>query len=200
LAGAGCDWVFVPQQADMYPAGFSTHVEPPDVAQPLEGAFRPGHFRGVATVVLKLLQIVPADMATFGQKDYQQALVIRRMAEDLNLPIEIVVCPIVREPDGLALSSRNRYLSPVQRQQAVALSQALAEAGRLFRAGERTSATMELAMRSILSAAGIERIDYAVVADAETLTALTQIDRPAVALIACHVGPTRLIDNQRLTT
>jgi pantoate--beta-alanine ligase len=198
LADAGCDWVLVPQPADMYPAGFSTYVEPPEVAKMLEGIFRPGHFRGVATVVLKLFQIAPADVAVFGQKDYQQAVVVRRMVEDLNLPIEIVTCPTVREPDGLALSSRNRYLSAAEREQALAISQALAEADRLYGAGERRAATIEAAMRNMLTGAGIEKIDYAAVADARTLAALAEIDRPAVALIACHVGTTRLIDNRVL--
>ena len=198
LADAGCGWVFVPQQSDIYPPGFSTYVEPPDVAAPLEGVFRPGHFRGVATVVLKLFQIVPADIAVFGQKDYQQALVIHRMAADLNLPIEIVTCPTVREPDGLALSSRNRYLSAAEREQALAISRALADANRLYRAGERGAAKIESTMRNILTAAGIEKIDYAAVVDAETLAELAHIDRRAVALIACHVGATRLIDNRTL--
>jgi pantoate--beta-alanine ligase len=198
LADAGCDWVLVPQHEDMYPPGFSTYVEPPDVATPLEGIFRPGHFRGVATVVLKLFQIAPADIAVFGQKDYQQALVIRRMVEDLNLPIEIVTSPTVRETDGLALSSRNRYLSAAERKQALAISRALAEADRLHGAGERRAATIEAAMRKILAAARIEKIDYAAVADAQTLAELTEINRPAVALIACHVGTTRLIDNRVL--
>lgn len=198
LADAGCDWVFVPQPSDMYPPAYSTYVEPPAVAQPLEGQRRPGHFRGVATVVLKLFEIIPADVACFGQKDYQQALVIRHMVQDLNLPIEIVTCPIVREPDGLALSSRNRYLSPAEREQALALSRALHEATRMVRAGERSAQSMAAAMRNILTAAGIEKIDYATVADAESLSELTVIDGPAVALIACYVGTTRLIDNQLL--
>jgi len=200
LANNGCDWVFVPQPSEMYPQGFSTFVEPPSVASPLEGVCRPGHFRGVATVVLKLLEIVPADVACFGQKDYQQALVIRRMAEDLNLPVEIVTCPIVREPDGLAMSSRNRYLSPGERGQGLALSRALKEADRLVRAGERSARAIEAVMRNILADSGIDRIDYATVADAETLSEIARIDGRAVALIACYVGATRLIDNQILDT
>ena len=198
LAESGCDWVFVPQPADIYPAGFSTYIEPPAVARPLEGTCRPGHFRGVATIVLKLFEIVPADVACFGQKDYQQALVIRRMVEDLNLPIEIVTCPTVREPDGLALSSRNRYLSTAEREQALALSRALDEAQRLTAAGQRSVQTIEAAMRNILIAAGIEKIDYATVVDALTLSELIEVNGPTVALIACHVGTTRLIDNRVL--
>jgi pantoate--beta-alanine ligase len=198
LAEAGCDWVFVPQAADIYPAGFSTYIEPPAVAQPLEGIRRPGHFRGVATIVLKLFEIVPADVACFGQKDFQQALVIRRMVEDLNVPIEIVTCPTVREPDGLALSSRNRYLSPTEREQALALSRALQAAEQMVRAGDQSATSVAAVMRNTLTGAGIDRIDYATVADADSLDELTVIDRPAVALIACHVGSTRLIDNQLL--
>lgn len=198
LAAAGCDLVFVPEQSEMYPPGSSTLVEPPAVSQPLEGAFRPGHFRGVATVVLKLFHLIPADAALFGQKDYQQCCVIRHMVRDLNVPIQIVVCPTVREPDGLAMSSRNRYLSPAERQQALALSQALAEAERLVAEGQRDAAYISRAMRAVLARAGIERIDYATIADPESLEELTTIAGPAVALLACHVGTTRLIDNRKL--
>ena len=195
LAAEKCDLVFIPSNDEIYPAGFSTYVEPPAVAAPLEGKFRPGHFRGVATVVLKLLHLIPADVAYFGQKDYQQSLVIRHMVRDLNLPQKIAVCPIVREQDGLALSSRNRYLSSAERQQAQALSQSLRRAEQLAGSGERDAAAISAAMRRVLTAAGIERIDYATVADAQTLTELNTLDRPAVALVACHVGTTRLIDN-----
>jgi pantoate--beta-alanine ligase len=198
LSAAGCDHVFVPSQEEMYPEGSSTFIEPPAVSQPLEGVCRPGHFRGVATVVLKLFEIIPADLACFGQKDYQQAQVIRRMVADLNVPIEIVVCPIIREPDGLAMSSRNRYLSPAERQQALAFSEALNEAERRFAAGETESETIVAAMRNILGKAGITRIDYATLADPETLAEVPRIDERAVALIACFVGTTRLIDNRLL--
>jgi pantoate--beta-alanine ligase len=195
LAAENCDLVFVPAQDAIYPPGFSTYVEPPAVAAPLEGKSRPGHFRGVATVVLKLFNLVPAEIAYFGQKDYQQSLVIRHMVRDLNLPIKISVCPIVREADGLALSSRNRYLSPAERQQALALSWSLKLAEERFRAGQRDAAAIASAMRHELTAAGIERIDYATLADAQTLAELNRLDRPAVALVACFVGTTRLIDN-----
>ena len=195
LAGAGCDWVFLPERDEMYPAGATTMVEPPAVARPLEGVCRPGHFRGVATIVLKLFNLIPAYAAYFGQKDYQQTRVVQDMVRDLNVPIEIAVCPTIREPDGLAMSSRNRYLSPAERQQAVALSRALAEAERMVQAGERDGSNLRAAMRNILVAAGIERIDYATVADLGSLAELDHLDRPAVALIACHVGTTRLIDN-----
>jgi len=196
LSAATCDLVFVPQAADMYPAGFSTFVEPPAVAQPLEGVCRPGHFRGVATVVLKLFNLIPADVACFGQKDYQQLLVIRHLVRDLDLSIEIVPCPTVREPDGLALSSRNRYLSPAERQQALALPLALASAESLVAGGERDSAAIIAAMRNVLTSAGIERIDYVALADPESLAEKPTIDGPAVALIAAYVGTTRLIDNR----
>jgi pantoate--beta-alanine ligase len=198
LSREGCQFVFVPDREAMYPEGFSTYVEPPAVAGTLEGACRPGHFRGVATVVLKLFNIVPADIACFGQKDFQQLRVIERMARDLDLPIEIVCCPIVREADGLAMSSRNRYLSPAERQQALALSRSLAEAERLLAAGERDGGTIREAMRKILTAAGIERIDYVAICDPDTLAEKPRIDGPAVALIAAFVGGTRLIDNALL--
>jgi pantoate--beta-alanine ligase len=195
LSAAGCHWVFVPHRDEIYPPGATTMVEPPVVAQPLEGVCRPGHFRGVATIVLKLLNLIPAQGAYFGQKDYQQTCVIRQMVRDLNVPTQIVVCPTVREPDGLAMSSRNRYLSPAERQQAVALSRALAEAKRLVAGSVRDAGKVRVAMRNILSAAGIDRVDYATIADPDTLSELDQIDGPAVALMACHVGTTRLIDN-----
>jgi pantoate--beta-alanine ligase len=182
----------------MYPANSSTFVEPPAVSEPLEGVCRPGHFRGVATVVLKLFQIIPAQIACFGQKDYQQAQVIRCMVADLNVPIEIVVCPIIREPDGLAMSSRNRYLSPAERRQALALSQALDEAERLVAAGQVESESIVAAMRNILRTAGITRIDYVALADPESLAEVPRIEGRAVALIACFVSTTRLIDNRLL--
>lgn len=198
LGQVGCDLVFAPHNDEMYPAGFSTYVEPPAVAAPLEGVCRPGHFRGVATVVLKLFHLLPADVAYFGQKDYQQSLVIEHMVRDLNLPIRIAVCPIVRESDGLALSSRNRYLSAGERSRALALSRGLARAESLVRAGECDAAMVAAALRGELAAAGIERIEYATVADAATLEELTVLDRPAVALVAAFVGTTRLIDNTLL--
>jgi pantoate--beta-alanine ligase len=199
LSDAGCDWVFVPEREEMYPPGATTMVEPPAVAKPLEGVCRPGHFRGVATIVLKLFNLIPATAAYFGQKDYQQVCVIQHMVRDLNVPIEIVVCPTIREADGLAMSSRNRYLSPAERQQAVSLSQALSEAERLVKGGERDAAVVRSAMRNTLTAAGIERVDYATLAHADTLAEIDQIAGPVVALIACFIGTTRLIDNRLLT-
>ncbi len=198
LSAAGCDLVFVPDQREIYPPGSSTFVDPPTVSQPLEGVCRPGHFRGVATIVLKLFQLIPADKAYFGQKDYQQTCVIRHMVRDLKLPIEIIVCPTVREPDGLALSSRNRYLSPAERRQALALSQALAEAERLVVGGARDPRHVAQTMHDVLAKAGIQRVDYATLADPETLAEMPAIVGPVVALIACYVGTTRLIDNRLL--
>jgi pantoate--beta-alanine ligase len=198
LDSVGCDIAFVPDREEMYPPGFSTHVEPPRIAEPLEGAFRPGHFRGVCTVVLKLFQLAPAHIAFFGQKDFQQALVVRQMVRDLNVPIEVRTCPIIRESDGLALSSRNRYLSAAERVHALALSQALEKVRDQYRAGERKADVLAAAMHDTLRRAGIESIDYATVVDAETLGELNAIERSAVALIACRVGTTRLIDNELL--
>jgi len=200
LSSAGCDLVFVPAAADIYPPGFSTYVDPPAVAQPLEGACRPGHFRGVATVVLKLLHLIPADLACFGQKDYQQLVVIQKMVEDLALPIEIVACPTVREADGLAMSSRNRYLSPAERQQALALSRSLKRAAELVASGEKNASAIAVEMRKILSEAGVGPIDYVALADPQTLAEKPVIDGPTVALIAAHVGTTRLIDNRLLNS
>lgn len=195
LASANCDLAFVPSSEEMYPPGASTFIEPPQVGQPLEGVCRPGHFRGVATVVLKLFNIISADKAFFGQKDFQQARVIERMVADLNLPVQVVVCSIVREPDGLAMSSRNRYLSPSERQQALALARALNLVQERFSRGERDAALLKSQMQETLEAAGIERVDYATISDAQTLAEVTQIEAPAVALIAAFVGTTRLIDN-----
>ncbi|MEX2027065.1 MAG: pantoate--beta-alanine ligase [Pirellulaceae bacterium] len=200
LAAEGCDLAFVPAKEGIYPPGFSTYVEPPAVAMPLEGKCRPGHFRCVATIVLKLFNLIPAAAAYFGQKDFQQSLVIEHMVRDLNLPTKIIVCPIIREADGLALSSRNRYLSPAERQQALALSRSLKRAEERAHAGQRDADAIAAGMKYELTAAGIERIDYATVADAQTLESLSRLDRPAVALVACFVGTTRLIDNCLLVT
>lgn len=198
LATLDVDLVFAPSNEEMYPESFSTYVEPPKVGERLEGECRSGHFRGVATVVLKLFNVVPANVAFFGQKDYQQTLVIRRMTTDLNLAIEIVVCPIVREDDGLALSSRNVYLDKQQRLQALALSRGLALANDLVEAGERNAAVIRQRVVAVLNDAGINRIDYVAVADPETLDEASRIDPPMVVLIAAHVGETRLIDNRRI--
>lgn len=198
LGKCGVDLVFAPLADSMYPPGFSTFVDPPRVAEPLEGRCRPGHFRGVTTIVLKLFHLLPADIAYFGQKDYQQCLVIRRMVEDLNVPITIRMCPTVREPDGLAMSSRNRYLSPEERRQAVWLSRSLRRAGQLVAEGQRDAHAIAREMEGMLRAAGITRIDYVAVTDAETLQPVSRIGNKAMAMVAAHVGSTRLIDNCQL--
>ncbi len=200
LANASVDLVFAPDTAEMYPAGNSTLVEVGQVSEPLEGQFRPGHFRGVSTIVLKLFQLIPADVAYFGQKDFQQSLVIRRMVEDLNLPIAIRVCPIVREPDGLAMSSRNRYLSLDERRRALALSQSLQVARELVRRGTQDPAVILRAMSNTIAAAGGIRVDYVTLVNPQTLEPVTKVDRPTAALVAAWVGITRLIDNELLTS
>lgn len=198
LATHRVDAVFAPANEEMYPLGFSTYVDPPQVSQTLEGVCRPGHFRGVTTVVLKLFHAVPADAAFFGQKDYQQAAVIRRMTADLNLATEIRVLPTVREADGLAMSSRNVYLSPDERQRALSLSRSLKLAAELTEQGERDAETVRTRMVEMLQAGGVDRIDYVAIVHAETLAEVERLDGPAAALIAAHVGKTRLIDNCRL--
>jgi len=198
LAAHDVDFVFSPNASEVYPSGFSTYVDPPDVAKPLEGEYRPGHFRGVCTVVLKLFNLVPADIAYFGEKDYQQLLVIRHMARDLNLPIEIRPCATVREPDGLAMSSRNAYLSDDERRQALALSDSLALANDLVANGETRSASILDEMKRVFKKAGIENIDYIALADPDTLQDVPAITQPTQALVAAHVGNTRLIDNRRI--
>jgi pantoate--beta-alanine ligase len=198
LAEVGVPFVFNPSAAEMYPSDFVTHVEVTGVSEPWEGAIRPGHFRGVATVVLKLFQIAPADRAYFGRKDYQQALVVRRMVSDLNVPTEIVVCPLIRDADGLALSSRNVYLSPDQRQHALAISRSLRVAREMFTAGEHDATKIRDAVRSTITAESGVNLEYAAVVDPETLAELSHIDSSAVVLIAARVGATRLIDNEVL--
>jgi pantoate--beta-alanine ligase len=198
LADAGADLVFTPPAEEIYPPGFSTYVEPPAVARPLEGEFRPGHFRGVCTVVLKLFQLAPADIAFFGKKDYQQLLVIRRMAADFDLPIEVRGLPTIRESDGLAMSSRNRYLSPHDRQRATAIYHALAECQAAYRAGEKDTAILQERIQSDLETSGFNPIDYVAVADRDTLTRGSQAGDNSIALVAARLGATRLIDNMEL--
>lgn len=195
VAAAGADLVFAPSVDEVYPAGNATFVEIGGVAEPLEGECRPGHFRGVATVVLKLFNMVGADIAYFGQKDYQQTLVVRQMVRDFNVPITVEVCPTVREPDGLAMSSRNVYLSPAERKQALALSRALRKTEQAVTAGERSVWKLRDVLQTELAATPEVRVQYAVVADAATLREPAELDRPCVALVAAHVGTTRLIDN-----
>jgi pantoate--beta-alanine ligase len=197
LSGRGADVVFAPETDAVYRAGHATYVEVGGLALPLEGEFRPGHFRGVATIVLKLFHLVQPDRAYFGRKDYQQSLVVRRMVADLDLPIEIVVCPIVREPDGLAMSSRNAYLSAEERSRALAISQSLRRARQLVAEGTRDARAIVADMRELLRAADLN-IDYAAICDPETLEPLARVDGPAVALVAARVGRARLIDNEML--
>jgi pantoate--beta-alanine ligase len=195
LDGVGIDLVFAPEHQTIYPAGFSTYVDPPEIASLWEGPCRPGHFRGVATVVLKLFNLAQADIAYFGQKDYQQARVIQCMVEDLAVPIVIRTCPTVRESDGLAMSSRNRYLDADQRRRSLALWQSLALARDLVAEGEQDAVQIGRRMQQRLSELGVDRIDYAALADPVTLQPVTRIQGSVVALIAAFVGQTRLIDN-----
>ena len=196
LADYPVDCVFSPSTTDMFRPGCSTHVEPPEVARVLEGPCRPGHFRGVATVVLKLFHIIPADVAYFGHKDYQQSLVIRRMVEDLDVTITIRVCPTVRDPDGLAISSRNAYLTPDQRKQALALSRSLTLAADLVQQGQRDAKEVASQVRQELAAAGIHQIDYVTLVHPETLAEVRFVDQATIAAVAAVVGSTRLIDNR----
>jgi len=190
--------VFAPTSQEVYPSGYATWVEVGSVAEPLEGAFRPGHFRGVATIVLKLFNMVGADVAYFGQKDYQQALVIRRMVEDLNVPIMIRVCPIVREPDGLAMSSRNAYLDAGARERALVLWKSLCLAGELVEQGERNAALIAEKMRKLILSAEDAKIDYVALVDPDTMEPISEIRGRTLAALAVRIGETRLIDNRLL--
>jgi pantoate--beta-alanine ligase len=197
--GAGADALFAPTPAEMYPDGFASWVDRDDAAaRRLEGECRPGHFRGVLTVCLKLFQIVQPDRAYFGQKDFQQALVVRRMVRDLDLPVEVIVCPTVREGDGLAMSSRNRYLDAAARRQATSLSRGLERARAAVAAGERNAGALADLIRAELCAAGPCSIDYVAVADPDTLAPVETLERAAVALVAARIAGTRLIDNMLL--
>ena len=198
LKGGGVDIVFVPSDDEMYPPEFSSWVDVEKVTERLEGAARPGHFRGVATVVAKLFNIVQPSRAYFGQKDAQQVMVIKRMVADLNMGIEIVVVPTLRESDGLAMSSRNIYLSPKERQAAMILFKALTLARQLRRSGEKDAEEIRRQMTALIQKEPLAQIDYVSIADAETLEELSSIDRPAVASLAVRIGKTRLIDNMPL--
>ncbi|MFN3194006.1 MAG: pantoate--beta-alanine ligase [Aureliella sp.] len=194
LKQRGADLVFTPSADELYPVGFSTYVEPPQNSVPLEGQFRPGHFRGVTTVVMKLFQIIPAHIAYFGSKDYQQLAVIRSMVDDLNVPIRVQGCETIRERDGLAMSSRNRYLSDAERNRALAISAALFRVKAMVDDGEASVQVLAAELNSKLTPA-MDSIDYATIVDAANLSEIDSIEGPAVALIAAHVGSTRLIDN-----
>jgi len=196
---AGVDMVFVPDRESMYPRGFCTYVNVEGLTETLCGAKRPGHFRGVATVVTKLFNIIKPDIAYFGQKDAQQAIIIKRMVEDLNMGIKIKVMPIVREKDGLAMSSRNVYLNPEERRKALCLYNSLKLAEDLYKKGERNAKNIIEAMKEVILKEDNVKIDYVSIVDLDTLRDMDFIDKDALVAVAVWVGSTRLIDNIVLT-
>jgi len=198
LEAAGCDLLFLPDVETIYPPGNATFVEPAGAALGLEGTCRPGHFRGVATVVLSLLNLVQADLAVFGEKDAQQLAVIRQMARDFHLPVEIVPAPTIREADGLAMSSRNAYLSPQERQSATVLIESLAAAADLIASGERRGDEVRRRLREVLASEPAAKVEYAEVVDAETFVPVETLQGNLVLPLAVRFGGTRLIDNIRL--
>ncbi len=195
----GVDVVYAPSSEAMYPAGFQTHVEVERVTAPFEGAARPTHFRGVTTVVAKLFNATGPCVAAFGRKDYQQWRTLERMVQDLDLPVEVLGCPIAREPDGLAMSSRNRYLSEPERARAPAIFRGMVAASRAFARGERERAALEGLARAPIAAA-FDHIDYVSVADARDLSTPETCGEDSVLLVAARIGGTRLIDNAQLGT
>ncbi len=195
LEEAGVDLVWMPAPEVMYPPGYQTWVDVAGVTQALEGGMRPGHFRGVTTVVAKLFNATQPQKAYFGQKDAQQTVVIRQMAQDLNFPLEVVICPIVREPDGLALSSRNTYLNPAQRQAATALFRGLQAAKMAYAAGERDAGRLRNAVRGVVEAEPLAQAQYVSCAHPRTLQELDTVEDAALFSLAVFVGKTRLIDN-----
>jgi pantoate--beta-alanine ligase len=195
LQQAGVDALFAPEAAEIYPAGFSAYVNVEGLSERLEGRSRPGHFRGVATVVMKLLQIVQPNFAYFGRKDAQQSRIITQMARDLNLDTEIVVCPIVREPDGLALSSRNAYLNAEERKAATVLHRALEVARNELAAGVRDALQLQAVLHRVLGPEKLAHVDYAEIVDAETFEPVMRVGKPCYVVLAVFVGKTRLIDN-----
>ena len=198
LKAEGVHVAFLPEADALYPPGFDSWVDVGELGTRLEGASRPGHFRGVATVVTKLLHITRPQRAYFGRKDAQQLAVIRQLTRDLDFGVEIVGCPIVRDPDGVAMSSRNTYLSPRQRESATVLSRSLMLATELFQGGERDAAAIRNAMEALIRAEPEAKLDYISIADQNTLEELTRIERPALISLAVRIGPTRLIDNARI--
>jgi pantoate--beta-alanine ligase len=196
---AGVDILFRPSAGDMYAADFSVAVEEDSLANTLEGKSRPGHFRGVCTVVAKLFNILNPDVAVFGEKDFQQLAIIRRMVRDLNFPVEIIGASTVREADGLACSSRNQYLSAVEREQAPVLQRALQAARQEVRGGERSTETILAAAREVIATASLARIDYLEIVNAETLQQAAEADPDSLIVVAAFFGKTRLIDNLRLS-
>jgi pantoate--beta-alanine ligase len=198
LEDAQVDFLFAPSVEEIYPRGFRTFVNVEGLADRLEGKIRPGHFRGVATVVLKLLEVVTPRFAYFGRKDAQQARIIRQIVSDLSLDSGIVVCPIVREADGLALSSRNAYLSPAERKAATVLYRALLRARRAIEQGERDTMRIVTVMRQELAAEPPASVDYAEIVDADSFEPIMQLTRPCLVLLAVRFGATRLIDNMQV--
>lgn len=198
LEQEGVDMVFAPLPEQMYSKDFSVHVDEEDLSRGLCGASRPGHFRGVCTVVTKLFNIIRPDRAYFGQKDYQQLQVIKRMVRDLNMPVEVVPCPIVREEDGLAMSSRNMYLTPEERQSALLLNRSLGMAEDMVKAGEKSQEKIRQAVTDMLNLDPALSIDYVELKDAEDLKDLNEVNRKAVLALAVRVGKARLIDNKIL--
>jgi pantoate--beta-alanine ligase len=195
LEPEGVDFVFAPSAEEMYPAGAVTWVTVEEMSGKLDGRSRPGHFRGVTTVVAKLFHIVEPDAAFFGQKDAAQVAIIRRMVRDLNLPVEIAVCPIVREPDGLAMSSRNVYLNPEQRRQALVLHRSLLRVEQLVKDGERNSSKLVAAGKEEFVNEPSVRLDYFEIVDPDTLDPVGDVSGGALVAVAAYVGTTRLIDN-----
>lgn len=198
LEKQGVDYLFAPEASEIYPPGFRTSVTVEGFSERLQGRSRPGHFRGVTTVVLKLFEIVQPQRAYFGRKDAQQLIIIRRMATDLNLDTQIVACPIVREPDGLAMSSRNAYLSPEERRAATVLHRALSAAKKQIEAGETETPRLIETMRQIFSKEPSAALDYAEIVDADTLDPVLRLRKSCLALVAAFVGKTRLIDNAKI--
>jgi pantoate--beta-alanine ligase len=196
LTAAGVEVLFAPEISEIYPPGFRTYVNVEGLSERLEGRSRPGHFRGVTTVVLKLFEIVQPQFAYFGRKDAQQVRILQQMAIDLNLNVEIVVCPIVREGEGLALSSRNTYLNSEERRAATVLQRALDEARRALNSGTRDALQLQTTIRRVLSSEPLARVDYVEIVDAESFEAVSSVGaRPVYALLAIFIGKTRLIDN-----
>ncbi|MCI0438530.1 MAG: pantoate--beta-alanine ligase [Chloroflexi bacterium] len=195
LREEGVDVVFAPPVSEVYPEGFDTYVDVGRIAQRLEGEFRPGHFRGVATVVCKLFTVIRPDRAYFGQKDGQQCLVVKKMNADLNLGVEVIVCPTVREPDGLAMSSRNVYLNDQERKAAIVLHKSLTLAKRLRDDGVTDAESVRRQMRALIEKEPLARIDYVSIADGNTLDELDEIRTPVMVSLAVRIGKTRLIDN-----
>jgi pantoate--beta-alanine ligase len=198
LENEGVDVLFFPPVEEIYPSGYKTYVGVRDLEDRMCGKSGPGHFRGVATIVLKLFNIVAPNTAFFGWKDAQQVIVLRRMAADLNLDLDIMACPLVREPDGLAMSSRNLFLSPKERKAALVLSGSLAEAEKLVTAGERDAERLARTIRNNIAAEPLARVDYVEITDMEELRALHRLEGDVLIALAVYIGKTRLIDNIRI--